>query len=62
MSKVWLRMLRSLDDINRIKDPLIHANVMSCLAEVWKMLIEVNDVEIDSIFYKSNLFFFFHLD
>lgn len=42
VSKVWLRMIRSLDDVNNICDPRIHANVMNCLAEVWRMLIEVS--------------------
>ena len=41
VSKVWVRMLRSLGDINNIKDPRIHARAMKCLEEVWVFLQEV---------------------
>lgn len=44
VSQVWYRILRSLGDINKIKNPIIHASAMKCLAGVWKHLQEVTPI------------------
>ena len=38
---LWRRMLGILGNVNRIKDPAIHAKVFECLASIWDMLAKV---------------------
>ena len=38
---VWQRMLKILGDINKIADPLLHVEAMSCLQSIWKSLFDV---------------------
>ena len=40
---LWRRMLGVLGDINQLKDPLIHAQVLECLAKIVEDLIKVRD-------------------
>lgn len=38
---LWRRMLGILGNVNKIKEPLIHAEVFECLTSVWNMLAKV---------------------
>ena len=38
---VWQRMLKILGDINKIADPLLHVEAMSCLQSIWRSLFDV---------------------
>ena len=39
---LWRRMLGILGNVNKIKDPAIHAKVFECLTAIWNMLAKVN--------------------
>lgn len=39
---LWKRMLGVLGDINKIKDPTIHAQVLKYLVDLSELLIKVN--------------------
>ena len=47
---LWRRMLGALGDINAIKDPEIHAQVLECLCDLMDMLIKVGTVRPQSDF------------
>ena len=38
---LWRRMLGILGNVNKIKEPQIHAEVFECLTSVWNMLAKV---------------------
>lgn len=38
---LWRRMLGILGNVNKIKDPVIHAKVFECLTSIWNMLAKV---------------------
>lgn len=38
---LWRRMLGILGNVNKIKDPAIHAKVFECLTSVWTLLAKV---------------------
>lgn len=38
---LWRRMLGILGNVNKIKDPAIHAKVLECLTSIWNMLAKV---------------------
>lgn len=38
---LWRRVLGILGNVNKIKDPAIHAKVLECLTSVWNMLAKV---------------------
>lgn len=39
---LWRRMLGVLGNINKIKDPAIHAKVIECLTTIWDMLAKAS--------------------
>lgn len=41
---IWRRMLGALGDINKIKNPGHHAQVMKCLWDLWQQLAKVSSV------------------
>ena len=38
---LWRRMLGILGNVNKIKEPAIHAKVFECLTTIWNMLAKV---------------------
>lgn len=38
---LWRRVLGILGNVNKIKDPAIHAKVLECLTSIWNMLAKV---------------------
>ena len=38
---LWRRMLGILGNVNKIKEPTIHAKVFECLTSIWNMLAKV---------------------
>ena len=38
---LWRRMLGILGNVNKIKEPTIHAKVFKCLTSIWNMLAKV---------------------
>ena len=38
---LWRRVLGILGNVNTIKNPAIHANVLKCLTSIWNMLAKV---------------------
>ena len=38
---LWRRMLGILGNVNKIKEPQIHAKVFECLTSIWNMLAKV---------------------
>ena len=41
---LWHRMLGILGNVNKIKEPAIHAKVFECLTSIWNMLAKVSAI------------------
>ena len=41
LAVLWRRMLGILGNVNKIKNPAIHAKVFECLTSVWTLLAKV---------------------
>lgn len=56
---LWRRVLGILGNVNKIKDPAIHAKVLECLTSIWNMLAKVTFTFCFILFHfiKSHLIF-----
>lgn len=56
---LWRRVLGILGNVNKIKDPAIHAKVLECLTSIWNMLAKVTFTFCSFCFILLNLIYCF---